>query len=362
MSHRRPAQLRLAGLRLVAAMPVILLSAVLLSVVPDRGSAAGTVMTEGTGSAEMPGSPTPAATAPDAAAGEGAPAQSGGMQDVSPSDDPDAAPSDDPVWAYFLGKASFIFYHDFAAALLQRFDLSYSGKEDAAVDQLTAVLLVAEGGKRYGGVPALDAVQGWLDSWHQAARDDALAAGNGGGSADQAGAAPDDADLPETWAAQHLNADRLMRVACLIYGSDTRAHSLLRDNGTLPANEARDCPAEYAKAKERWAGALRDARIVWRAAAADAQGVPLTLEYKPAGKPSSADIVNWLHDVGLFDALVGDLNQDIVLPAPIKIVLDQCGTATTSFDPDSGTLRLCYELLQGVYDAASAQNVEAPPE
>jgi len=304
----------------------------------------------------------PAAGTPTA--GTAAPTQSvspdgGELQEMSPSDDPDAAPSDDPVWGYFLGKTTFIFYHELAGALLQRFDPAYSGKEATARDQLTALLLIAANGRRYGGVLGLDAVLGWFDSWRQAQQDD------GASSAQEADETP-----PASWESVNVDAARLAQIACLIYGSDPEGRRALRESGILAPAQMDSCAVSYAKTRDRWLRALQQVQVKLAlpgaipATAAGAQGNPtqLTLEYRPTSDQSLAETVGWLQDVELFDGLVRDTNQLLSLPAPIKIALDQCGTDITDFDSGKATLRLCYELLRNVYDAASTQNVEAPPE
>ncbi|MET1026415.1 MAG: DUF4344 domain-containing metallopeptidase [Dongiaceae bacterium] len=291
----------------------------------------------------------------------------GGLQEMSPSDDPDAAPSDDPVWGYFLGKTTFIFYHELAGALLQRFEPSYSGKETIARDQLAALLLIAEAGKRYGGVVGLDAVLGWFESWRQAQQDDSTAS-----------VQDTDETSPPSWESVNVDAARLAQIACLIYGSDPSGHLALRESNVVSSVQLDSCAAYYAKTRDRWLRSLQQVHVTLAMSAAvdgnpaqptPAQPTPaqltpaqLTLEYRPTSDQNLAETSGWLRDVELFDGLIRDANLMLAMPAPIKVALDQCGAGITGFDSGSGTLRLCYELLRNVYDAASTQNVEAPPE
>jgi hypothetical protein len=90
----------------------------------------------------------------------------------------------------------------------------------------------------------------------------------------------------------------------------------------------------------------------------------VSLAQQPSSAPELADFTGWLSDVGLFDNLVAEINRDLTLPAPIHFVLQQCGPTPDGTKPSlkAGDTQLCYEWLKSGYDAATAQNVEAPPE
>jgi hypothetical protein len=297
-------------------------------------------------------------------------------------DDPEAGPNDDPVWAYFLGKAGFVFYRDIADLLIQHFDLSYRGDAATARDQLAALLLIGAQGDHYNGIALMDAVLGWFNSWHLAVQEDQAARQQA--AADGKGADADEADedaAPDTgtaWAAGSLNPAQMATIACVIYGSDPTTWRRVADEGLLPAAQTADCAAGYADLRQGWARALAKAHIAVASLASlqpadistSADMYPVTLQYRGSTDSAMRDIADWIRSAGLFDGLVRDVNETIKLPDPLGVALESCGpiTSTSSdeapevVDAAGGNLRLCYEMLSDIYDEASTQNVEAPPE
>lgn len=296
------------------------------------------------------------------------------------ADDPDAGPNEDPVWAYFLGKAGFLFYRDIADLLLQHFDLSYRGDAATARDQLAALLLLGAQGDQYNGISLMEAVLGWFNSWHlamqedQAAQQQQAASGDKDAEEDEADA---EADADTAWATGSLNPAQMATIACVIYGSDPTAWRRVVDEGLLPPEQAADCAAGYADLRQGWARSLAKAQIAV-ASLASAQIAdttpeevhPVTLQYRSSADPAMREIADWVRSVALFDGLVRHVNEAVKLPDPLGITLDSCGPLTSAssdetpelIDASGGHLRLCYEVLSDIYDEASTQNVEAPPE
>ena len=297
-------------------------------------------------------------------------------------DDPEAGPNDDPIWAYFLGKAGFVFYRDIADLLIQHFDLSYRGEAPTARDQLAALLLVGAQGDHYNGIPLMDSVLGWFNSWHLAMQEDQAAAQQAASDGKDADADDADADAQAdtgtAWATGSLNPAQMATIACVIYGSDPARWQRVVDEGLLPAAQAADCAAGYADLREHWARALAKAHIAVTSLASlqpadistSAQVYPVTLHYRGSTDPTMREIADWVRSEGLFDGLVRRVNETVTLPDPLGVALESCGpiTSTSSdevpavVDVSGGNLRLCYEMLSDIYDEASTQNVEAPPE
>ena len=282
------------------------------------------------------------------------------------SDDGDGGSNDDPVWGYFLGKSAFIFFHELARNLTAQTGGAVIADTAAKRDQLTALLLTTEGKKHFGGTVLSDAVAGWVVSWRQAQQDDANSPG------------PDE-ETPDTWDTQNVAAQQMSDLLCAVYGSDPRHFHSLIDSGDIKAAAAEGCVAGYRKLNQRWAAILSEAGLSLVMAKEDATGAAqdngrtalsdavapstaiLTLEQQPSTAPELADFTGWLHDVALFDNLISETNRDLRLAAPIKVVLLQCGT-NIDVTGKAGSMSICYEWLKPGYDAATAQNVEAPPE
>jgi hypothetical protein len=134
--------------------------------------------------------------------------------------------SDDEHMVATLGAAVFIFSHELGHALIDTLELSFTGREEDAVDQLATLLLVEAG-----------------PEGAQAARDGAalfarLAAGRG--------------DQMPLWAEHSLEEQRFFNVLCWIYGSDSKAHADLVSDGALPPERAERCAEEWTRLRGAW--------------------------------------------------------------------------------------------------------------
>jgi hypothetical protein len=303
------------------------------------------------------------------------PASSDVTTDNPGSDDGDSGVNDDPVWGYFLGKTAYVFFHEIVGAMRMRDGDAPVANTPAKRDQLTSLLLVAESGKRFGGAVLGDAVMGWILSWRQDTQDDASAGTKPSGG---------------SWDGENLNPRQMSDLLCTLYGSDPAHFHGLIDDGDVKADAAAGCVEGYRKLTTQWTTTLGHAGIKLNmsgslaavdakqgsaaggqagdaeaAAATSTTSPAISLEQRPSTAPVLADFTGWLSDVGLAGNLVAEANRDLMLAASIKLVMLQCDKsgdpAMAGALPDGQTM-LCYEWLKSGYDAATAQNVEAPPE
>lgn len=114
--------------------------------------------------------------------------------------------------------------HEVGHALVGVLDLPVTGREEDAVDQLAALILVD--GTEDGDEAAVNGVRGLPD-------DEAL----------------DDLAFADEHA---LNGQRFYNVLCLVYGQDPDAHPEWASDGTLPEARAERCPDEYAQTHAAW--------------------------------------------------------------------------------------------------------------
>lgn len=114
--------------------------------------------------------------------------------------------------------------HEVGHALVSVLDLPVTGREEDAVDQLAALILVD--GTEDGDEAAINGVRGL----------------------------PDDESLDDiAFADEHaLNGQRFYNVLCLVYGQDPDAHPEWASDGTLPEYRAERCPDEYAQTHAAW--------------------------------------------------------------------------------------------------------------
>ncbi|HEX8276783.1 MAG TPA: DUF4344 domain-containing metallopeptidase [Longimicrobiaceae bacterium] len=124
------------------------------------------------------------------------------------------------------GAATFILMHEVGHALVDVLDLPITGREEDAVDQLAAVMLIGSGDK--GAVAALNGVR-------------AIQPGPG--------ATYDNSDFADE---HSLGPQRLFNIACWIYGSDPQKYRGIVTSGGLPAARAQRCPSEYERLSKAW--------------------------------------------------------------------------------------------------------------
>ena len=62
---------------------------------------------------------------------------------------------------------------------------------------------------------------------------------------------------------------------------------------------------------------------------------------------------------GLFEEVVNELNDEIVLPFDVYVVFGECGTPNALYDPTSKQIKMCYELIDEIaFDFAEIAEIE----
>ena len=130
-----------------------------------------------------------------------------------------------------MGAAFFAFLHETGHALVDQLDLPVTGKEEDAVDQLAAVILIESGGK--GLHMALDGARAFLLHSKQGFADSAF------------------------WDEYSFGEQRYYSIVCLAFGADPKKRTaLLEGDYALPRERAATCAAEYKRVKKAWTDLL----------------------------------------------------------------------------------------------------------
>ncbi|MBA2895045.1 DUF4344 domain-containing metallopeptidase [Nonomuraea soli] len=146
------------------------------------------------------------------------------------------APGTDAVDARVVGALNGIFFHELGHGLIDLYDLPTTGKEEDAVDQLSALVLIgaAEESKDYTGIISM------MDAWGRMAQ------------------AEDGSLGKDVFADEHsLSGQRFYNVMCYLYGSNHNAFLPLVSEGDLPVARAQRCEHEYAKMADSWSRLLQ---------------------------------------------------------------------------------------------------------
>lgn len=132
----------------------------------------------------------------------------------------------------------FVFYHELGHALIDVLQLPVVGKEEDAVDQFSAIILLNSEAEELAQKTILNAA-----AWF--------------------GIKP---EIP-AWDEHAPNDVRFYYLVCLVYGSDTKKYEPLTDTKILPQARASRCPREYEKIAASWSKLLlphfTEANIPW---------------------------------------------------------------------------------------------------
>ncbi len=124
----------------------------------------------------------------------------------------------------------FTFFHEMGHALIAIYDLPVTGREEDAVDQLAAMILL-EGGEE-GENAAIDGANSFVGEDEEAMEDLAF------------------------WDEHSFDGQRFYNILCWIYGKDPEGYQYLVDDEILPADRAEQCPAEYDRMSRSWTALL----------------------------------------------------------------------------------------------------------
>jgi hypothetical protein len=134
---------------------------------------------------------------------------------------------DDAVAGAFV----FVFFHEVGHALIDLLDVPVTGREEDAVDQLSAWVLL-DGAE--GDAAVLNAAVSFY-------------------AGDSSGATIDEGSFADE---HSLDQQRFYNMVCWVYGSDPDGYVSLVEDGHLPAERAERCPGEYARLDRSWSRLL----------------------------------------------------------------------------------------------------------
>jgi hypothetical protein len=224
----------------------------------------------------------------------------------------------DDAAAFALGNVLFILYHEIGHALISQYQLPVLGREEDAVDQFAALLLVPQEGEPDQDASILtDAIAGWFLS---SAR----------------------TSLAEiAWWGEHgPDQQRAYQIACLLYGSSPGAYDALADEIALPPERRERCPQDFQSVEQSWGVLLADHVL----AEGDTPPHRVSVSYAPAGAYQAEH--DLLRESELLETVANDLSTAFRLPGPIAMVARACGEPNAFWDPQASQIIVCYELIR----------------
>ena len=135
-----------------------------------------------------------------------------------------------------------ILYHEVGHALIDVYDLPYTGREENVVDQFSALIL----SRTYGDEAGPEFGQEMLYN-----------VGNYYSLSAERSAAYSDQDFPY-WDVHASDLQRFYNISCYAYGADPVYNRGMVEDGWLPAERAESCGEEYGQLAYAWGYLLQD--------------------------------------------------------------------------------------------------------
>jgi hypothetical protein len=226
--------------------------------------------------------------------------------------------SEDEEFALFvLGNTVFTLFHELGHAFIHQFSIPVLGREDDAVDGLAAILMIPDEGDDFADELALAAADGH-----------AMASAQGRAS-----------ELA-FWGEHSLDLQRYAAVNCLIYGSDPKGFADFAKEIEMPKGDRQRCPETYRTTLASWEKLLaRHERKEGQA------GGAVTVRYATGSKEVDADMVGLLKKSKLIAEAAKAVSETFRLKRDIPVTFKSCGQANAFYDPNTGAVTMCYELV-----------------
>ena len=159
----------------------------------------------------------------------------------------------------------FIVYHEMGHALVDLLNLPITGKEEDAVDELAAILLLNKGDLK-SEQSVFSAAMSFLLQGQEKMKN---------------------SNIPY-WDEHSLDMQRFYSLICLIYGKNPEKYAQLVERKVLPEQRARRCGNEYAQKQDSWSRLL--APHVQTAAGGNVAPEPVsTPQPKPSPSPATTN-------------------------------------------------------------------------
>ncbi len=76
------------------------------------------------------------------------------------------------------------------------------------------------------------------------------------------------------------------------------------------------------------------------------------LQYRETKNEDYLELEAVFKETQLLEDTVKELNGELALPTNVPVVLRECGEVNAFYDPETGEISLCYELVEHFYDSA----------
>lgn len=236
----------------------------------------------------------------------------------------------------YLGVTNGIFMHEFGHALIGELQVPSTGPEEDAVDIFSA-LRVVEPTMYPSGDAEIDAIG------REVALYSVLPWYYGGMLNSETGG-----DAP--WQDEHTaDLKRFRNTFCVIYGGNPGLYGDIAEQVGLDERTLSRCEEEFNRQNRAWRSILAPYTRIgpWHPdgqVPADTPGAKVTINFEKPTTPTAAFLVETFAEP--LQGFATDLADTYVLPRDIAVTYKNCDEVNAWYDPDAGTITMCYELVE----------------
>ena len=136
----------------------------------------------------------------------------------------------------------------------------------------------------------------------------------------------------------------MMMVVCIL--AMALACGPAAEEGASDTDEATEESSETASAVSEARGTLRHHPITHRLGKARADRGDLKLVYSQLSVADHQELEKIFREERFFEDILDGLNESLVLPRDVPVRLAECEEVNAYYDPEDGSVTLCYELLE----------------
>ena len=220
------------------------------------------------------------------------------------------------VVEFIIGNMLFVLLHETAHNIITEFSLPVLGRQEDAAD-LFAVLTLLKVGSPMSHRVLAEAARGWFLSERRAKRD---------------------REAPVYYDAHGLDGQRAYQIVCLMVGSDPVKFAELANEAKLPEDRQRTCQKDYTDASSGWDAVLKPHRR-------DPGQPNAKIEVIYGEGKGQLDLyAQGFRSVQLLEAVREHIAEELRLPTPFTLEMQNCGFINALWDASTHKLTLCYEL------------------
>ena len=219
---------------------------------------------------------------------------------------------------FVTGNMLFVGFHELGHAVIHELGLPVLGREEDAADSFATIALLKIGTDFSYNV-LVQAARGWFLS---ARRDHK------------------EGDMLLFYDAHGLDKQRAFQIVCLMVGSNEDQFKELADWVQMPASRQDTCAGDYSNAQFSWNAELKP-----HLRAPDQPKSKIDVAYEPV--TGKLDVyARSFRAIGFLETIAGYAADLLVWPHPFSVVMQGCGDANASWNPEVRKEILCYEMAE----------------